>query len=231
MSEKLRSLTSRAWRTTAIVSVLAAVALSSGAVMATPDEIVIDFESPAIEPGNFTTDYSALGAVGVSVLQAFGIVDDFAGDWDLVGDSGTQFLGANDASNFTIELGMDEPKDYFSASCARTSGSADGDTLAVAFFLDDVEVYDVGYTFGGVGQFLFVAVDLSLAGVEYDRVMLESSGSGFRSFGCDSLLIRPGVATDGGALPETGSSPAALVAWGAALLALGSLFARRRVLA
>lgn len=229
MSETLKTLTSHAWRTTAAVGVLAAVALSSGAALAVPDETIIDFESPALEPGNYTSDYSALEAVGVSVVQAFGIVDDLEGDWDLTGNTGSQFLGANDTSNFVIELHFDQPKNYFAIDCARTNGSEDGQGLDVVFFLGDVEVYDVSYSFYGVGEYVSVGIDLTQIPSEYDKVILQASGAEFRPFGCDSLLVRPGFSAPDTELPDTGTAPVLPVLLGALLVGAGLATPKRRI--
>lgn len=180
--------------------------------------LVINFESPDVPPGEFSTNYSALEAQGVTVTSAFGIVEDFDDDWGITGNNGSQFIGVNGSPSYTLRLEFADVYTGVSIGCASSNGNVEGDTLRFTLYSGADAVFTRDYTMAGIDawQALF-----SYGEHEFDAVEVESLGAG--PFGCDNLEL------DATALPETGSSPAALVTWGAALLGVGSLFARRRV--
>jgi LPXTG-motif cell wall-anchored protein len=177
----------------------------------------VNFETPDVEPGDYTTDYTALEALGVTVVSAFGIVDDDGENWGITGNSGSQFIGVNGNPSDTLRLEFDSVYTGISLGCAVSNGNSAGDTLRLTLFDGADAVFTRGYTMADVDawQALF-----SYGQYEFDAVEVVSLNPG--PFGCDNLEL------DATALPETGTGAGSLVFWAAGLLALGSLLVRRR---
>lgn len=179
--------------------------------------IVIDFETPDVLPGDFSTDFSSLEALGVTVASAFAIVDDDGENWRITGNNGSQFIGVNGNPSDTLRLEFDSVYTGIYLGCAVSSGNVAGDTLRLTLFRGAETVFTRGYTMGDIDswQALF-----SYGEHEFDAVEVESLTPG--PFGCDNLEL------DTTALPETGSSAATLIILGAGSVAIGSLLGRRR---
>lgn len=204
-------------RTFAGIALVTLIVLAPAAASA-DSGLVIDFETPDVAPGGYSTDYSALEAQGVTVVSAFGIVEDDGNNWEITGNNRSQFIGVNGSPTYALRLEFADVYTGISIGCAVSSGNVEGDTLRLTLFRGADAVFTRDYTMAGVDawQALF-----SYGEHEFDAVEVESLGPG--PFGCDNLEL------DATALPTTGSSPATLVMWGAALLAMGALLARRRL--
>lgn len=209
-------------RAIAVLASLPILVLAPGGASA---EVVlsINFEAPDVAPGEISTDYSALEAVGVTVASARGIVEDADDDWGLSGSSGTQFIGVNGNPSDILRLEFDRTYTGVSIGCALSNGGVGDEVLSLTLFDGADVVFSREYTNGAIGAWqAFFTYEY----IPFDAIEVESPEAA--PFGCDTLelySIDP-PETD---LPETGWHAVALTMWAAVFAGLGSMLVRRRV--
>lgn len=203
-------------RTFAVIAALSILVLAPGGASA---EVVlsINFESPDVAPGEISTDYSALEAVGVTVASARGIVEDLDDDWGISGSSGSQFIGVNGSPSDILRLEFDRTYTGVSIGCALSNGGAGDEILSLTLFNGADVAFYREYTNGAIGAW---QAFFSFGDIPFDAIEVESPEGA--PFGCDTLEL---YSTD---LPETGADPVSLTMWAAVLAGLGSMLVRRR---